>query len=63
MAYYNPASILERDLCILVIDSYIDQLDKDTKVKILNTTVGSGIKPLRILKELKNINRLEKLVV
>lgn len=47
-----------------MIDSYIDQLpNKENKFKILTTTVGSGIKPLRILKELKNIDRLEKLVV
>ncbi|KCZ82169.1 N2,N2-dimethylguanosine tRNA methyltransferase, partial [Anncaliia algerae PRA339] len=50
-AFYNPAQKLNRDLSVLVINTYIEEIKNP---KILETMSATGLRGIRYCKEIKN---------
>ncbi len=58
--FYNPIMEFNRDLGILVLDTYLDMYAPHTPIKAIDPLSGTGIRAFRILRE---IDKIEKVYV
>jgi tRNA G26 N,N-dimethylase Trm1 len=60
--FYNPVQVLNRDLTVLVFQSYINQLSENDPnfegVTILDALSASGLRAIRFSKELQNVKKV-----
>ncbi len=57
--FFNPQSELNRDMTIVALQTFITRYDK-TRVRVCTPLAGTGVRPIRIAKE---VSEIEKVIV